>query len=167
MARRTVLGVFSYLDDTVKAIEAAKRAKVRVHTVYSPAPCHTLEETLSLKPSPVRFFTLFGGILGLTLGMALAAYTALQWKFIVGGRPVLAWIPFMIIGFEFTILLGILGNLIGMLVKGRMPRIKLPDHYDPRFTRDRYGILLQFSENEEATVYELLKEAEAEKIHEI
>ncbi len=73
----------------------------------------------------------------------------------------------MIIGFEFTILLGILGNLIGMLVKGRMPRIKLPDHYDPRFTRDRYGILLQFSENEEATVYELLKEAEAEKIHEI
>ncbi len=165
--QRTLIGIFSSLDDMLRAIEAAKRAKVKVDTVYSPTPCHELAEILDSKPSPVRFFTLLGGILGLALGMSLAAYTALQWEFIVGGRPVLAWIPFMIIGFEFTILLGIMGNLIGMLMKSRIPRIKLPDHYDPRFTKDRFGVLIGCPMGEVLRISQLLKEAGAEGVHEV
>ncbi|NIQ37548.1 MAG: DUF3341 domain-containing protein [Proteobacteria bacterium] len=165
--QRTLIGIFSSLDDMLHAIEAAKRARVKVDTVYSPTPCHELAEILDAKPSPVRFFTLMGGIMGLALGMSLAVYTALQWEFIVGGRPVVAWIPFMIVGFEFTILLGIGGNLIGMLMKSRIPRTKLPDHYDPRFTKDRFGVSIECPVGEAPRVSQLLKEAGAEEVHEV
>ncbi len=71
----------------------------------------------------------------------------------------------MIVGFEFTILLGILGNLIGMLINSRMPRIRLPEHYDPRFTKDRFGILIYCPKSEEARASEVLKESGAEEVH--
>ena len=56
-------------------------------------------------------------------GFALAIFTALRWELVVSRKPVVALVPFVIVGFEFTILFSIFGNLIGMLVLSRLPKM--------------------------------------------
>ncbi|MEE9612913.1 MAG: DUF3341 domain-containing protein [Desulfatiglandales bacterium] len=164
--KRALVGIFSYLDDLLEAIEVLKKVQVKIHTVFSPIPLNEIHESLGLKPSPVRYFTLLGGIIGLAVGMGLAIYASSQWKFIVGGKPVLAWPPFAVVGFEFTILLGVLFTIVGMLIKSRMPKVVLPDHYDPRFSQDRFGLMIYCGETEGKEVTRRLKEAGAEEVHE-
>jgi len=115
----------------------------------------------------VRYFTLCGGLLGAIGGVSLASYAHLQWSFITSGKPVLAWIPFVVIGFEFTILLGVLFTIAGLLINARLPRIRVPDAYDPRFSLDRFGILVSCREEEKESVSKLLREAGAEELREV
>lgn len=163
--KQGLMGVFAYLDDLLAAIEALKEKNLRIHTVYSPVARHEIREALALKPSPIRYLTLCGGVLGIVTGVSLAAFTAVQWKFIVGGKPIVAFIPYVIVAFEFCILLSISFNLAGMLIKGRLPKITLPDHYDARFTEDRFGVFVLCSENEREEVARILTEAGVEEVH--
>jgi len=55
------------------------------------------------------YFTLVGALTGFTAGYALTIYTHLSWKsppLIVGGKPLVSVIPFFVIAYELTILLG-------------------------------------------------------------
>jgi hypothetical protein len=97
---------------------------------------------MELKTSRVGYFTLIGGIMGFFIGFALAIYTAGQWSLIVSGKPVTALVSFFIVGFECTILFGVLGNILGLLTQARLPRFRKSIHYDPRFSADHFGILV-------------------------
>ena len=166
MARQhTVMAIFSYPDDMTRALKSLKQVKIPIDTVFSPIPQQELLDILGLQPSPVRYFTLFGALLGMVSGFALSIYAGLQWSFITSGKPVIAWIPFFVEGFELAILAGVLSTLLGMLINSRMPRVRLPAHYDPRFTEDKFGILVQCTAAEQTTVAALFKEAGAEEIH--
>jgi hypothetical protein len=46
-----------------------------------------------------------------------------------------------------------------------MPRLHLPDHYDPRFSEDRFGILVNCPDAREEEVRRLLMGAGAEEVH--
>jgi hypothetical protein len=166
MPKPALLGIFAYLDDLVEALGALKQANLDF-TVFTPIPRPEIREAIPMKPSPVRYFTLFGGILGIISGLALAVYTVLQWKFIVSGKPVVPWIPFVIIAFEFCILLGVLITLTGLLITIRLPRLRLPSYYDPRLSVDRFGVLVRCTEVPQSEVSKLLTEAGAEEIHEV
>ncbi len=161
-----MMAIFTRLDALLAALKALRAGDFQVHTVYSPVPHHEISELLALPTSPVRFFTLTGGILGLLTGFGLTVYTCLQWKFIVSGKPIIPWIPAVVVGFEFTILIAILFNFTGLLVKARLPRLRRPDHYDPRFTDDRFGLLVLCPESERQTLSAMLQEHGAEEVHE-
>ena len=79
-------------------------------------------DALDLKKSRVGWFTLAGGILGFLSGFALAVFAATRWNLIVGGKPVVAWVPFFIVGFEFTVLFAVLGNIVGLLTQTGLPQ---------------------------------------------
>jgi hypothetical protein len=161
------LGVFAFFDDLLQSLNALKREQVTIDTVYSPVRLEELREILHLKRSPVRFYTLTGGILGICVGLGLAIYTAMQWKFIVSGKPVIAWVPFMVLAFEFCILLGILFNVAGTLIHTRMPKITLPKEYNARFSEDLFGVVVRCSEAQMEKVRQILTHAGAEEVHEI
>jgi hypothetical protein len=161
-----MMAIFSALDELLAALQAVRVGSFRVHTVYSPVPRHEIRELLKLPTSPIRYFTLTGGILGLLTGFSLTIYTVLQWKFIVSGKPIIPWIPAVVVGFEFTILIAILFNLAGLLINARLPGIRRPDHFDPRFTHDRFGLVVLCSEDEREKLSKLLRECGAEEIHE-
>jgi hypothetical protein len=162
-----MLGVFSYQDDVLRALRAFKERNIPAHRVYSPARSEEIAEALKMKPSPVRFFTLTGGVLGVTTGFGLSIYTAVQWHFVVSGKPPVPLIPYVIEGFEFCILLGVLLTLAGILLLSGMPRFRLPDHYDPRFSEDRYGIVVICAEHHESELTQILQEAGAEEIRHV
>ncbi len=162
-----VVGVFPFLDDLRTCLARVEKAHFRIEDVYSPAPSHEIQEALRTGPSPIRYFTLFGGGLGALLGLALAAYAHAQWNLITGGKPVLAWIPFFVIAFECCILVSVLSTLVGLSIMTRLPRLRLSDAYDPRFSQDRFGIVVSCGEGEQETVSRMLKEAGAEEIREV
>jgi molybdopterin-containing oxidoreductase family membrane subunit len=161
------MGIFSYLDDLLGAVESARDAKVRVHTVYSPTLRHEIQDALGVKPSRVRYFTLLGGLAGLTGGFGLAIFTVSQWNFITSGKPIVAPIPFVVVGFEMTILLGFLSTLVGMLLSNRMPRMRIAEPYDPRFSEDRFGLLIECAAERGGEVARMLRESGAEEVREL
>ncbi|MBI5583155.1 MAG: DUF3341 domain-containing protein [Deltaproteobacteria bacterium] len=161
-----VLGIFSYPADLRKAVTVLSKMD-RELTVLAPSAQESLQEVLERKPSPVRYYTLGGGLLGLVSGLALAVYTALQWKFVVSGKPLVPWIPFVIVGFEFLILFGVLGSFCGWLLHSRLPRLRLPAYYDPRFSDNRFGLLVYADRAEGGKIAALLQEAGAEEVHDL
>src|SRR5262247_973162 len=62
----TVLGIFAHVDTTVRALEDLKSKGYHDLTVYTPVPVHEIEDVLERdRPvSPVRLFTLIGGLTG-------------------------------------------------------------------------------------------------------
>jgi hypothetical protein len=160
------MGIFTYLDDLLGALKALKGTGLEF-TVFAPSASEEVQEVLKERPSPVRYYTLCGALFGLFSGFALAVYTVIQWKFIVSGKPIIPWIPFVIIGFEFLILFGVLFSFFGLLIHSRLPRLRLPAYYDPRFSNDRFGLLIYPAQAEGEKIADLLKEAGAEEIHDV
>jgi hypothetical protein len=169
MARKhAVLGIFEYLDDVVSALEGLRKERVAVSGVYSPMRNEEIREALGERIlGPGRFFTLTGAILGLLTGTFLAWYTEAQWHFIVGGKPPIGIIPVVIPAFEFFILIAVLFTLGGLLFMNRMPRFRLPAHYDKRFSQDRFGILVYFTDVDLERVSNILKDSGAEEVRHI
>jgi hypothetical protein len=72
----------------------------------------------------------------------------------------------VIVAFEFCILMAILFNLAGMLIRSRMPALKLPEDYDSRFSVDRFGVVVICSEAQRNEAARILQGAGAEEVHE-
>jgi molybdopterin-containing oxidoreductase family membrane subunit len=160
-----VLGIFAYHHALQAALQALKEKNLDIRAVYSPVPLHAVEAALASRPSRVKYFTLAGAIIGIITGIFLSVYTSIQWSFMVSGKPIVSYVPMVIVAFEFCILLAIIFNLLGMLVSSRLPNLRIPRHYDPRFTADRFGILLHCAEAERAAIAEIMKQAGAEDVH--
>src|SRR5215210_5014214 len=135
-----VLGAFHELDAAVSAIEALKKDRLGAIRVFTPTPRHELEEAIAAPPSPVRRFTLIGGLLGVTFGYWVAIWISDYWPIVVGGKPIASWVPYTIIGFELMVLVGSLSTVFGMFAVSRLPRLTLTVGYDPRFSHGDYGV---------------------------
>jgi hypothetical protein len=164
---KPVLAIFAYLDDLLQAIGIMRHRGVTISDVHSPAFHQEILTAVGAKRSPVRFFTLTGGILGVLSGFGLAIYTAIQWHFIVSGKPPVPRVPYVIEGFEFCILFSVFFNLGGMLLLSRLPKHKLPKHYDVRLTEDRFGLLVQCPPGDHQEIRRLLSEAGAEEVNDL
>ncbi|MDP4726496.1 MAG: DUF3341 domain-containing protein [Desulfobacterales bacterium] len=153
-----IMGLFKSEDQAVAAVHGLKESQWTLHRVHSPIPSHKLSEALKLKTSKVGWFTLCGGIFGFFAGFALAILTAERWDLIVSGKPVRALVPFVIVGFEFTVLFAILGNLVGFLTQTRLPRLQNLEHYDERCSGEHFGVLASCQEDQQEGLHSLFVE---------
>ncbi len=161
-----VLGSFAHIDTLNLAIDKAKTQGFEIRDVFSPVPVEGVQERLAKKPSPVRFYTFLGGLAGLVGGLALGILTSLIWDLIVGGKPVANHVPFVVLSFEAMILLGGLGTFLGLIIAARLPYTGFPGPaYKEVFSRDRFGLWLDCSENELDKAKTLLEEAGAETVN--
>jgi molybdopterin-containing oxidoreductase family membrane subunit len=150
----SVIGLFPDEQKTAAVIEDMSGYPWQIDRVHSPFPSHKIFDALKLKKSPVGWFTLAGGILGFFTGFALAIYTAIQWNLIVWGKPIVAWFPFVIVGFEFTVLFSVIGNVLGLLIQTRLPDYEGLEQYDPRCSADRFGIVVSCEQEDREKVEE-------------
>jgi molybdopterin-containing oxidoreductase family membrane subunit len=139
-AESRLMGLFKDPDQVVEALRALKMSPWSLIRVHGPIPNHKIAAALDLPKSKVGYFTLAGGMIGFVTGFLLAAYTSLQWDLIVSGKPIVALVPFFIVGFEFTILFAVFGNVIGLINVGGLPDWAGLTDYDPRCSGDRFGI---------------------------
>ena len=139
-AEYRVMGLFTDENQAISAIRDIKDSPWPMHRVHSPIPSHKIADALELKKSKVGYFTLAGGITGFFAGFLLAMFTASQWHLIVSGKPVISLVPFFIVGFEFTILFAIFGNVVGLIHQMRLPEFKGLEQYDPRCSGHHFGV---------------------------
>jgi len=159
-----VIGIFSYVDSTVETIKSLKKAGFRNLRVYSPFPNHEIEEVLDQPESIVRFFTLAGAILGAICGFTFTVLTSLDWPLSVSAKPIVSIPPYIIIVFELTVLFGALATLLGLLVNSRLRRNTPRGVYDPRFSVDKFGVVVACFKHNIPKVEEILKGSGAEEI---
>jgi hypothetical protein len=135
MAERLVFDHHQEFMEALRAMLArgVDPKKVRVRTPYHVAEA---EELLFQRPSRLRYFALIGGLGGFGGGFALAAFTALDWPIITGGKPIVSVPPFLLIGYLMTILFGSLISFAGFLLLARLPDARILDEteeFDHRF----------------------------------
>jgi molybdopterin-containing oxidoreductase family membrane subunit len=160
---RWITAVFADPAAFGRALLALRAAGLTRLRAYSPMG---LEEFGDLLPtrSPVRWFSLVAGFTGAFLGYWLCIGSAFLYNIIVGGKPVVAWIPYSIIGFELTILTSALTTVATVLAFSRLyPRAPGPE-YDPEFSNDRFGIAVLVDSEQQAALVEILQQAGVERI---
>jgi len=165
----TVVGVFAYVDTTVRALEELRAKGYHDLTVYTPVPVHEIEDVLERdRPvSRVRIFALLGGLLGLASAWLLTQWTSMQWGLFVGGKPPIGLPvspPYVVIMFEMMVLFGGVATVIGMVVLGRLPRLRRSPSFDPRFTNDRFGVAVHCAPARGGSVRDILRAAGADEV---
>ena len=160
--KRHIMGLFKSEDKVVAAIDALKQSSYEFIRVNTPIPSHKIMDALKLKKSRVGWFTLCGGILGFIGGFALAIFTATRWNLIVSGKPIIAIIPFVVVGFEVTILGAVFGNVLGLLTQMRLPSFRWFKYYDDRCSGEHFGVLAACEPMQEDDLKDFFHEQGAE-----
>lgn len=137
-----VLGVFADVDGAVDAILNLKAAGLKRIVTFSPMPSHDLEHAMEPPQSPIRMFTLIGGLTGAATGFALPTLTSLDWPLVTGGKPIISIPPMIIIAFELTILFAALSTIAGLFINARLPRARANVIYDPSFSAGHFGVFV-------------------------
>jgi hypothetical protein len=140
-----VLASYDHLDSTVDSIKALRAAGFDEITAFAPFPEHHIEHALGYEASPVRVFTLVGGLTGMTTGLAFTTFASMNWPLVVGGKPILSMPAYVIPTFEMTILFGALFTVVGVFWNMRIPDIKAQVVYDPEFSAGRFGVYVTAS----------------------
>ena len=164
--RTNVISIFSDAAHFTEGVKRLNQAGLRDVQLYSPVGLPELEHLAPRRGSPVRCVVLIAGAVGLIGGLWMCIGSALLYSLILGGKAPEAIIPYCVIGFEVTVLVGGLAAILSIVGFGRLgPRP--PDRpYDPRFGEDRFGICVYCREEEKKAVADLLRQAGAEEIHE-
>jgi Ni/Fe-hydrogenase subunit HybB-like protein len=138
-----ILASYVSVEGFVSAVEKARGVASDGIETFAPMRVKKAEAVLGRGRSPVWAWTLVGAITGCLSGFALAIYAASLNSLVVGGKPVVAIIPFCIVGFEGAILAGAIFNLIGMVFHAGLGRRWVPPAgYIDRFSIDRMGIFV-------------------------
>ena len=153
-----VLGSFVHVDAATDAIRALKAQGQPDLSVYTPAPNHEIEEALDHPVSPVRLFTLVGGLTGCAAGFAMTFWMSNDWPLLVGGKPIATVPPYVVLGFELMILLGALSTVAGVIIMSAVnARKRVP--YSEKFSDDHIGVFVPCRAEQAAAVEGLLKRA--------
>lgn len=159
-ARTGLLASYDYVDATLDAIKGLRREGFEEITAFSPYPDHDIEKALGYKTSPVRLFTLVGGLTGAATGFAFTIFHGMDWPLVVGGKPIASIPAYVIISFELTILFGALATVIGVLWHMKIPDLrdlKGDVVYDPEFNEGRYGVYVTAPGDRIGRVREILE----------
>lgn len=160
---KAIVGVFSYLDDTIKAVDSAKDAGME-YLVYSPVPNHYLEHATTHGRSPIRFVTASAAVMGLVFGFALAILCSLDYPLRTSAKDIVSIPGFVVIGYECTILFGAVFTLKSLLLFCGIPDVFRKVGYDPRFSDDKFGVVIGCDPKDIDKVSGVLKGAGAEEV---
>lgn len=161
-----ILAAFEYLDSTVEAVEDLRASGFEGVRTYAPYPDHHIEEALGYGASPVRVFTLVGGLTGAATGFAFTTFTSMDWPLVTGGKPIVSIPAYVVIAFELTILFGALATVIGLFINARIPKTRPMVIYDPEFSAGRYGVYVKASSDRLDRAREILRDHEPVELRE-
>lgn len=154
-----VIGQFLEAEKVKAAICALKvKGLDREIEYYSPFPDHSLEEALyaGRARSPVRIFTLLGGISGCLLAFLFTSWMSIDYPLRVSAKPLISIPAFVVIAFECLILFAAIFTLLSMFHFSRIPNLFYFPAYRPQFSEGTFGLTVRLPKTEaEAMAREL------------
>ena len=160
----TLLSIFDLPDDAATAITKLRGRGFDVLESYSPAPFEQIDEAMDERPSKVRIFTLVGGLTGVVTGFLMQIWMSWEWPIKVAGKAYASIPPYVIIGFELTILFGGILTLLGLLFVGRLYPRRLDAAYSARFSAEEFGVVVKVGERDVGEVDSLLRSLSAKEV---
>ena len=160
---KAIVGIFTYVDDAINAINSAKKANLE-YKVYSPTYVPELAEVADNKRSYVAILTFIGGITGITFGFGLAILCGLDWPLRVSAKDIVSVPAYIVVGYECTILFGALATLLAVFHFCRLPDIFRKPGYDPRFSHDKFGVVVGCDSKSVDDVKAALTDAGADEV---
>ncbi|MSR05685.1 MAG: DUF3341 domain-containing protein [Gemmatimonadetes bacterium] len=157
-----ILAVYKHVDSASHAIRQLKEAGYKGFTVYTPVPNHEIAAAIGHPTSPVRLWTLLGGLFGCFSGFAITFWMSYDYPVVVGGKPLGSVPPYIVIAFEMTILFGGLATIMGLLFHTWREAKQTP--YDPRCSDDHIGIFVPCPVERRPSVEQALKTAGAVEV---
>jgi len=157
-----VLAAFQHVDAAAEAIRHVKELGYRDLTAYTPVPNHEIMNAVGHRVSPVRVWTLVGGLTGCACGFAMTMWMSYDYPVVVGGKPLGSFPPYVVIMFELTILLGALFTLAGLVF--HTIRSHRAGAFDPRFTNDLIGVFVRCAPERFTAVQQALQQAGAMEV---
>ena len=130
---KAVYGLYPDGQSAQQAVNRLRAAGVvdRDITVISAQPMEDYEFGNMDKASYIWWFACLGGLIGMASGYGLAYLTEMSWPMNVGGLPVFAWWPNLIIMFEMTMLGAITATVITLVATALLPTKGRGFLYDP------------------------------------
>jgi ActD protein len=122
-----VKAIYGLYPDGQAAQQAVNRLRAagfadREITVLSPQPMEDYEFGQRDKATWMWWIACGGALLGMASALGLAWLTEVSWPIDVGGLPIFAWWPNLIITFELTMLGAILATVVTLVVTARLGR---------------------------------------------
>ena len=133
--------VYGLYPDGQSAQQAVNRVRAagfadRHITVLSAQPMEDYEFGQQDKATWMWWIACGGGLVGMAAAFGLATLTETSWPIDVGGLPIFAWWPNLIIMFELTMLGAILATVVTLIVTAGLGR-RRPALYDPEVTNGK------------------------------
>jgi hypothetical protein len=129
------------------AVERVRDEGFSKWDVHTPFPVHGMDDAMGIKGTQLPFLVLAGGLTGLGLATLMQWWmNAVDYKFVISGKPLFglpANIPIM---FELTVLFSAFAAFFGMWTLNGLPRLYHPLFTNRRFRRasqDRFYIVIE------------------------
>jgi hypothetical protein len=139
MADQKDWGVVAQFENPARLLEAATKLHASGYEQiesWSPFPVHGMDDAMGLSGSKVGWFTLTGGICGMSLAAWLQWWTGkFDYPIVIGGKPLFTWEYAVPVFFELAVLLSAIATLISIFALNKLPRPFHPLDRVPAFRR--------------------------------
>jgi len=131
---------------------------------YTPFPIHGMDQAMGIKMTILPWIVMIASLIGLGTAVWFQWWTnAVNYPWIISGKPFWSWPANVPVMFEMTVLFSAFAALAGMLVLNNLPLPSHPLDLKERFARasdDKFFLLIQSSDAkfDEADVRQLLAE---------
>ena len=117
---KAIYGLYAHGATAQAAVDRLLAAGVAAQeiTVLSPEPREDHAFSRMHSRTWMWWIACAGGLIGFSTAVGLALLTETSWPIVVGGLPIVAWWPNLIIMFELTMLGAIAATVITLLVGG-------------------------------------------------
>ena len=161
---------YTSVDSLLDACNRIREAGYEKTDAYTPFAVHGIDKALGIKPTVLPWIALAGGLTGAITALVMQIWmNAIDYPYIISGKPYISLPAFMPVAFELTILFASFGAFFGMWALNRLPRFSNPVFTDPRFDRatdDRFFLYIDAkdSQYDQSGVEKLLTDTGSEYI---
>ena len=148
-----ILGVLAEFETEEAVIAAARRVRdagYRRWDCHTPYPVHGLDGAMGMGSTALPWMVLGGGTTGFLFAVWLQWWTnAIDYPFVISGKPMWSIPANIPVIFELTILFSAFAAFFGMLVMNGLPKLYNPVFRSDRFrraTQDRFFIFIEGSD---------------------
>jgi mono/diheme cytochrome c family protein len=130
--------IAEYTDEN-QLLDAARQVRDSGYTrtdAFTPFPVHGIDEALGIKPTVLPWFTLCAGFTGISIALLMQWWmNAVDYPYIISGKPYASWPAFIPVAFELTVLFSAFTTVFAMLGLNGLPRFSNPVFTNPKFDR--------------------------------